>query len=662
MRKTASSRIVFRHRRLSAFIGGFLLSLFLLPAAADLVLVRGTGSVPAGDVAYAESVAKRLDRWLTAMTIPHRVFDDDAVTADTLKNTSTVILSCHPKLPRREFSVLKRFVAEGGKLIVFYSSDSALAGLMNVKLGDYLSDDSGQRWRTIRFEESAFPHAPARVSQESRNIRPVYPIKDKSRVIAWWENVPARQTEPALVRSDNGIWMTHILLDDGDTENKEQMFLSMIAPFDPEALRCAAMARLNRSSRLVDRDGFEPALKTLARRTKGLASEETVTNLLPEARRLAAEADTLFKAKQYWKAIDKSRALSAVMTEAYARIQTPKDKEFRGIWDITGTGLYPGDWKRTCAFLADNGFTDLLTCLIESGTAHYGSKVLPTSDEFQGHGDQLTQSIEAAHASGLRIHAWKMCWRVEAAPDSFLRQMKRQQRLQVTEKGDTIPWLCPSNPENLKYEKDAVRELLANGKVDGIHLDFIRYRDAGGCGCRGCRQRFETELGRKLDRWPIDKKSADLRKQYNRWRCDQITRLVRDVSALARQGERRVQVSAAVYGYYPGCTETIAQDWGAWLKDGLVDFVCPMNYADDLAKFKTYLETQTALPGARGRIISGIGVIAAESRLTAPQVIDQVVATRDAGLPGFVLFSLNRAVAQDTLPYLRMGLTAPSQP
>ncbi len=91
----------------------------------------------------------------------------------------------------------------------------------------------------------------------------------------------------------------------------------------------------------------------------------------------------------------------------------------------------------------------------------------------------------------------------------------------------------------------------------------------------------------------------------------------------------------------------------------LVDYVTPMNYTEDLAKFNEWLGQQTRTRRQAIRVVPGIGVTAAESRLDAAQVIDQIQAARRAGCPGFALFDLDTTLRQEILPVLRMGATAP---
>jgi uncharacterized lipoprotein YddW (UPF0748 family) len=133
---------------------------------------------------------------------------------------------------------------------------------------------------------------------------------------------------------------------------------------------------------------------------------------------------------------------------------------------------------------------------------------------------------------------------------------------------------------------------------------------------------------------------------------------MRDVGALVKRVRPGAQVSAAVFGKYPLCRESVGQDWVLWLRKNYVDFVCPMNYAADTRDFASLTRRQFALYPSRRRIIPGLGVTAAESRLGAVEVIDQIAELRRIRAPGFMLFDLNRVLTEEILPVLRLGITA----
>lgn len=629
-----------------------------LPApagAANVVLVRGTVSAPnESERNYAQTVTRHLDRWLTEINILHTTVDDDKLGA-ALSSARVAILGYNPSLPSRELAELRSLVKRGGKLIVFYSADPDLARLLDMELGPYAS---GGSWGAIRFNESAPRHLPAVVFQNSRNIRPVRPADPSARVIAHWETTAGKTlSDPAWVQSDKGLWMSHVLLDDGDTEAKKQMLLGLIAICDPSVWAAAASRSLENGFTLGTCRGVAEAIPRLKELAIGTPGELRVKATLSQAEAFYGELKALYDQRRYPEVVDRSRGLRTLLLEAYGAIQSPRPGEFRGVWNRFGTGLYPGDWNRTCKVLAASGFTDLIPFMLSPVAAHYNSRVLPTSDTLETLGDQLLPCVDAAHRNGLKVHAWKICWQVEGAPADVLKKLERKRRLQVSDKGETVNWLCPSQPENLALEKDSIRELVKNYDVDGIHLDYIRYNDGHTCFCSFCRDAYARDTGRSVASWPPPTDPWEKRKNYYRWRSGQITRFVRDVSVLAREIRPGIKISAAVYGKYPSCVEGVGQDWALWLKSGYVDFVCPMNYTANVSQYTDYVRAQLALPGAAGRVYPGIGVTALESRLDPVQVVDQIIAGRKEGAPGFTLFELNRVVEKEIFPVLNLGIT-----
>jgi uncharacterized lipoprotein YddW (UPF0748 family) len=364
-------------------------------------------------------------------------------------------------------------------------------------------------------------------------------------------------------------------------------------------------------------------------------------------------------AGQYSAVVDEGRRLQDALLIRLALAQKPRRPEFRGVWDHSGTGLYPGDWNRTAKILADSGFQAVFPYCGSPAETLYAAPLLPSADAFRKYGDQLDQALRAGHKNGLEVHAWIICWRMENAPASVRDRLRRQGRLQVSDTGVPLDWLCPSHADNLSLMRAQIRDIATRYPVDGIHLDYIRYKDSHHCFCTGCRARFEASIGHSLRRWPAEVQSGPLQERYTAWRCEQINRLVAAVAQDIKGIRKELKLSAAVWGYYPLCIKSIGQDWGAWLRLGDLDFACPMNYTADPNQFNRWMKTQMALPGSAGKIMAGLGVTAMESRLSPAQTIEQIQILRRSGASGFLLFDLNRTLERETLPYLRMGITAP---
>jgi len=624
----------------------------------DLVIVQGTLSLAdAGDQMYSRNIARRISRWLLDFGIANSVVDDEAVVAGRLKSAQVAILPYNSLPPYKELRALESFIKRGGKLMVFYSAEPKLAELMGLKLGSYRTSKFAGQWSSFAFNKNASPLVPAVVYQDSSNILPAYPADDDARIIANWQNSAGKDlADPAWVQSPRGVWMSHVLLD-SDVANKQRMLLALLGTYAPSLWEQAAAHVMDRAGKVGPFINLNDAVAGITRMARGTAAEEQVNTLLAQCGRdNRIMADALAKRK-YTEVVETGQRLQAGLVEAFARVQRPRSPEFRGIWDHTGMGLYPGNWAKTARILADAGMQAVFVNVLWAGLAHYDSQVVPRSEAFSRYGDQLKQCVAAARANRLEVHVWKVCWNLSSAPESFVAAMRKAGRLQVTDTGNELDWLCPSHPENKALELKTVSEVLKHYAVDGIHLDYARYPDDNACFCAGCRQRFGQQLGEKIRDWPRSAQNGYLSEKYNAWRSAQITAFVRDVQAIARQAGANIRVSAAVYPEYPGCINSIGQDWGRWLKEGLVDFVCPMDYTVNSGAFNSLVRRQLALANAGGRVFPGLGVTAMESRLAPDQVIEQIRQTRAAGAGGFVLFDLNRTLEKDVLPILSFGIT-----
>ncbi len=619
----------------------------------SLVVVQGSASVTAqSEINAARSAAARVSRWLSAQGIPHARIDDQAVIKGRLRAARVAVLPYNPQPPRQELRALSAFVKGGGKLIVCYAAEPRLGELMGVTLGKYKAAPQPGQWSSFAFDSAAPPYLPAVVFQESGNIRPVYPAAFNARVIAHWRNSKGSSlSEPAWVQSERGFWMSHILLD-GDDANKQQMLLALLGSLDANLWLYAAEDAWNKSGRIASFSNLPEALAALRRQPS-----PTTQALLPQIEAQDRRLRGYVEQRQYPEVLSAANELRSLLQRAYAAAWQPRPGEFRGVWNHSGAGLYPGDWNATCRILANSGINAVFPNLAWGGLAHYSSRYLPASAMVKNSGDQLKQSAAAARRYGLEIHAWKICWQLGPAPAALIAQLRQAGRLQKTDSGETLEWLCPSHPANISQELNVIAEMIARAKLDGIHLDYARYPSARACFCDGCRKRFELWQGHAVRRWPADVQSGPLQQTFKAWRAAQITNFIRAASELLRRSDPKIKLSIAVYGSYPTCADQLGQDWGAWLQEGLVDFVCPMNYSANNASFDALLQRQMAMPKAAGRLFPGIGVTATESRLAPDQVIEQILQTRAKGTGGFMLFDLNRTLEKEVLPALSLGVT-----
>jgi uncharacterized lipoprotein YddW (UPF0748 family) len=624
-----------------------------------LVLVQGTTSLPnPGERAFAQRTAQRISQWLTDAGIPHGAIDDDAVIAGGLDAARVAILCYVENPPPRELEALRAFVARGGKLVVFYSGSASLARMMGFRLGRFERTDDAGRWAALRFANPEALGTPERVHDHAWTRIPVAPELPGTRVVAVWEDAAGRASaDAACLAGPHGYWFTHLPRAEDDA-GKQRMLLAMVGAHDPAAWQAAARKRLREAGRVGPFGDLPAALDGIPRMAPA-ARQRRVADALRPARDLHRQATAAFAAGRYRQALTTADALHDAVQGAYGLAHAPAPGERRAVWDHDALGWYPGDWPRSTALLAESGMTAIFPNLLWAGKAHYPSRTVPTSQSFDRYGDQARQCVDAARTHGLEVHAWVVCWNLENAPAPLVERMRRENRLQQDASGREKIWLCPHQPANTQYMLAAIRELAAAYPLHGIHLDYIRMPDANHCFCPASRRAFEASLGRAAPAWPqAVRNGGPLAAAWTQWRAAQITAFVQQTRQTLRAVRPTLQLSAAVYPQYPSCRDSIGQDWGRWLQQDLVDFVCPMSYTEDIANFRAGLDGYLALPGARGRILPGIGVTSSESRLQPHQVLDQITAARTANAPGFILFNLDHTLRRETLPLLRLGATA----
>ena len=339
-----------------------------------------------------------------------------------------------------------------------------------------------------------------------------------------------------------------------------------------------------------------------------------------------------------------------------------KAGEHRAFWCHSARGIGGGrSWDDTIRFLKEMGFNAVLPNLCWGGVAFYDSKVLPVSPDVATRGDALKDCLAACRKYGVKCHVWKVNWNLgRGAPQALVDRMVAGNRVQRSFAGEVRKrWLCPSHPDNQKLEIDAMCELARMG-VDGIHFDYIRYPDDGHCFCAGCRARFEAFAGAALANWPAQVRTdAALGLKWAEFRASNITAVVRAVAERVRAESPGVEISAAVFNPPATNAARVAQDWPRWCREGWLDFVCPMDYIESAAMFKSQARMQRGVAG-KARLYPGIGL---SCWMNDDDVVEdavrfakQIQAVRDLGLGGFTVFNLDRR-AEAVLPLLRLGVT-----
>jgi len=617
-----------------------------------LVIPNSADEPGDGEVKSALAAADRLAALLAELGLGSDAVDERSVAQGALGRRRVAVLAYNPRLADESIAALERFVLSGGKLLVCYCLPARLAGTLGFRRGSYHRQQRPGSFAEIRFDAADIPGLPAAVEQASWNIATAEPAGNNARVIARWFDDAGRPTgRAAMLLSDRGAYFSHLILSD-DRAGKRQMLSAVLGKLDSSLWRQMADAEMARVWKIGHcKDGKE--LRDHAAKFIPLESPQ-----LDAASRAFQEAENLCRRRQYCEAIRQARKAHQLLTDAYLRLQLSPQREGRAVWNHSGTGAYPSDWRRSAKVLAESGFNMILPNMLWAGRAHYPSDVLPRSATFEKYGDQVKQCCEAAERYGLEVHVWKVNYNLSGAPGEFVEQFRRQGRLQKTAGGREYLWLCPSHPQNKKLELESMLEVARKYPVAGLHFDYIRYPGGDCCYCDGCRQRFEAHLGRKVENWPADCHSGRLKEQYGRWRCRQITDLV---AAVHREGKRlrpELKISAAVFGSYPSCRRSVGQNWPEWIKAGYLDFVCPMDYTNSDLSFSNLVAAQMELVGGRIPVYPGIGATASRSGLSADRVVGQIHHARRLGAAGFTIFNFSPGTAETIIPGVGLGAGA----
>lgn len=515
-------------------------------------------AVIAHDPGYYTSLANHVKRWLGSHSIATEVTTPKEMVR-TLAAGKIAFLLGFNEPNAAELKQLKDFRAKGGKLVVFHSASPALAAMMGVKPLGYRTAPYPGAWSRMDFDEKSLSGCPKSIRQTSTVLQRAAPVKGRGHTLATWADRQGKSNgEAAWIATDAGYWMTHVLLADGDEDLKARLLAAMC--------------------------GF-------------------VVPKLWNARTAEARERARHEA-----------------TRALALKQVPRAGEIHAVWDHSGCGLYPGNWAKTIRLLRESRVTDLFVNVAGAGFAHYPSSILPRSKIYEQEGDQMAACLAAAKGSGIRVHAWILCFTATRSMPGLEIFRKQGWRLK-TKEGALTEYLDPSKSEVRDHLLNAIDELQAKyPALNGIHLDFVRW----------------------YERSAKPKNAANV-----------ISCFVGDARGRVK---RPRWLTTAVLGKYPACVASVGQDWPGWLSAGLVDYVVPMDYTENMMRFEGYAAQQGAIKAHARRTIAGIGVTANESRLDARQVIEQINLARKHGLAGVALFDLDVVLEKRILPYLCLGI------
>ncbi len=253
-------------------------------------------------------------------------------------------------------------------------------------------------------------------------------------------------------------------------------------------------------------------------------------------------------------------------------------------------------------------------------TAIFG-KDARTPEKYE---ERLHACVAEAHRQGVQVHA---CFdEMNAYPTMPAAAYACRQ---IREDGSVAESLCPANPAASEYILGDLERVLTDFDYDGIgledgyiynnntvydtaHLDRGNYKVIPVCHCSYCRAHA-----------PIGKP------EWGQWKRDQVTGLIAAEAKLIRRKRPGIPFSAAArmpyaqafytpykddVPYYSGWGYCAARanysaDWVEWMRQGHIDFACPMCYFNSSRLVELQVrECQSLVADAAQKIWVGLGL------------------------------------------------------
>ena len=285
--------------------------------------------------------------------------------------------------------------------------------------------------------------------------------------------------------------------------------------------------------------------------------------------------------------------------------------DFRGLWisrfEYNEDSVASIESK--IADAASLGVTDVIWQVRAKADAYYNSNFESPAQGWQQQIDPLQVALDAAHSSGIKLHAWlntMPIWRDSTQPtDPNHVFFNSNPSFRVTDINGNVEQLVGGSstfsgsyarinhvlPEVQSHINNVVNDLATNYDVDGIHLDYIRWLGPSG----GSSESFRPDW----DFLPHDSYSHQLylndtgqdasdgstfakREAYRDWVQGRITDLVTSVGQTVDAAElsegRQIELSAAVWNNPTTARRDYMQDYRTWLQQDLLDIAIPMVY------------------------------------------------------------------------------------
>lgn len=308
--------------------------------------------------------------------------------------------------------------------------------------------------------------------------------------------------------------------------------------------------------------------------------------------------DYLKEAKKHPEEVQKySKAAIEAANDSLKSVLPYKNGELKGIW-LRPAEVTEKEIISTLNRLQSAGIDNIFLETYFHGRTIYPSKVMeyydltPQYEKFEGL-DTLAVWIKEAHKRNMKIHTWFETFYVgnnnpSSDPHSILavypewaNKTKRDANTDNISKSAAEHngyFLDPANPEVQDFISKLIEEIITVYKPDGINIDYIRYPNS--LGNSDSSNWGYTDIARNefYEIYGVDpvelKKTDSLYSNWNNYRREKVTDMIKRIGALARQ--HKMYTTAVIFPDMAAAFKNKFQDWETWSTRNLIDGFTPL--------------------------------------------------------------------------------------
>jgi uncharacterized lipoprotein YddW (UPF0748 family) len=353
--------------------------------------------------------------------------------------------------------------------------------------------------------------------------------------------------------------------------------------------------------------------------------------------------------------------------------------EFRAVWSGPQNFNTPEKLEAFIKMLKDANLNGVIALAYLEGFACYPSDIVPrhrwSINPDDPNYDPLGELVKRAHQEGIQVHVYITSnlnnrfkkeknhpvtlhpeW---VSADETGKSLLKYSKGKMEKYGVEGAYLDPGNLKAREFIVKMHTDVMMKYDLDGVQFDYIRlpgtYSNSPGLVYPGRSFGFNPESVRRFKEQygfdPIDllKKRKRYMKEMGRaeyerkcyqwddWRRDQVTAVVRAVREFQLKNKPKMWLSAAVIASPDLAYRTLFQDWRRWEQEGLLDAVAPMAYSMHTPLVVYWIRTAVAnaIPGEQ--VWAGLGAYRVSEM--PDELVRQVELCRKEGARGIVFFS-----------------------